>query len=60
MIQELISKNGTNFDLELLKGDLNFKKEQYDESEIIFSELLEKDKNSPILNERLGDVTQKK
>ena len=35
MIQELISKNGTNFDLELLKGDLNFKKEQYDESEII-------------------------
>ena len=60
MIQELISKNGTNFDLELLKGDLNFKKEQYDESEIIFSELLEKDKNSPILNERLGDVYAKK
>ena len=60
MIQELISKNGTNFDLELLKGDLNFKKEQYDESEIIFSELLEKDQNSPILNERLGDVYAKK
>ena len=60
MIQELISKNGTNFDLELLKGDLNFKKEQYDESEIIFSELLKKDKNSPILNERLGDVYAKK
>ena len=60
MIQELISKNGTNFDLELLKGDLNFKKEQYDESEIIFSELLKKDKNSPILNERIGDVYAKK
>ena len=59
MIQELISKNGTNFDLELLKGDLHFKKEQYDESEIIFSELLEKDQNSPLLNERLGDVYAK-
>ena len=59
MIQELILKNGTNFDLELLKGDLNFKKEQYLESEIIYSELLENNQNSPILNERLGDVYAK-
>lgn len=59
MIQELISKNGTNFDLELLKGDLNFKKEEYVESEIIFIGLLEKDQSSPIVNERLGDVYAK-
>ena len=59
MIQELISKNGTNFDLELLKGDLNFKKEEYVESEIIFIGLLEKDQSSPVVNERLGDVYAK-
>ena len=59
LIEKMIAKNGTNFELLILKGDVLFKKEQYAKAEIIFKNLLAIQQDSHIINERLGDVYAK-
>jgi tetratricopeptide (TPR) repeat protein len=62
LVDELIEKNGTNFDLLLLKGDIFFVKEQFLEAKNIYKSLLqamnnqiEDQKVRSQVNERLGD-----
>lgn len=66
LVDELIEKNGTNFDLLLLKGDIFFVKEQFLEAKNIYKSLLQAMNNQiedPLvrsqINERLGDSSAK-